>query len=311
MVKPSLPTTTSLNQIDGMATDEAIRALNNTMKQLTKELEYSLYNLDEENFNEVEWGNITSPIYAQIEDANENIATLQLTADKFDVMVSGIGSDGLVTTASIVAAINNAGSTINIDADKINFTGFTTFLTAADVGASGSTTISGSRITTGTLNANLCSVTNLSASNITTGTLSSRSISACSITGGTISGTAISGGSYTLTGSDSKMVIDNGYIYFYNANALSNYGYIYYDDSANQLWLNCNNDIKLFASDDISIEMNGDLYIDADNFTLGNASATFNVVTRIYSDCSIGSSTTPVDIYLYGNVYINGVLTYS
>ncbi len=309
MVKPTLPNLDGLNRIDSMETGEAIRALNNTMKMLTKELEHAFYNLDDENFNEVEWNNITSPIYAQIEDNKENIATLQLVADRFDLMVSGIGADGQVTAASIVAAINGTSgeSMVKISADHIDISGEVQFLTPDDVGASGTTVISGSRITTGTIDASKVTVSNLNASNITTGSLSANRISggtidASDIESVNITSCTISGGTYTVTGSDSKMVIKNGLIYFYNAGATSNFGYIYYYDNTNQLFLGCNNDIKLEASDNISIEMGNDLYIQADNFVLGNQSATFYVPTRIYENASFGNSKLDVTVWFYGTV---------
>jgi len=56
-----------------------------------------------------------------------------------------------IAEASFTLAAINGLSSASIIADRINFTGFTTFLTAADVGAGGSTVIDGGRISTGTL----------------------------------------------------------------------------------------------------------------------------------------------------------------
>lgn len=61
---------------------------------------------------------------------------------------------------------NPNSSTIKIKADKIDFTGFTTFLRASDLGASGATTIDGGRITTGTISADRIDVSNLKVNTI-------------------------------------------------------------------------------------------------------------------------------------------------
>lgn len=55
-------------------------------------------------------------------------------------------------------------------------------LNATDVGNSGSTVISGNRLTTGNINANSCTISNINASNITTGTMNANKIVAGSIT---------------------------------------------------------------------------------------------------------------------------------
>ena len=55
---------------------------------------------------------------------------------------------------ALLQLVSNANSSsIKLKADKIDFTGFTTFLRASDLGSSGSTTIDGGRITTGTISA--------------------------------------------------------------------------------------------------------------------------------------------------------------
>lgn len=55
-------------------------------------------------------------------------------------------SSGNVTAASIVTAVNGSTSAVMIDADKIQMTGTTTFLTPDDVGDNGSTQIAGNRV---------------------------------------------------------------------------------------------------------------------------------------------------------------------
>jgi len=102
-------------------------------------------------------------------------------------------SGGAITTGTVAAAridvsgVITAGSII-VSGDNIttltNNAGYTDF-DANDVEtaiANNVTTISGSKITTGTINASLVSVTNLSATNITTGTLSASRLNIDGIT---------------------------------------------------------------------------------------------------------------------------------
>lgn len=68
---------------------------------------------------------------------------------------------------ALLQLVSNANSSsIKIKADKIDFTGFTTFLRASDLGASGSTTIDGGRITTGTISADRIDVDKLAVTTI-------------------------------------------------------------------------------------------------------------------------------------------------
>ena len=85
-----------------------------------------------------------------IDGITSSVSSIKQTADKnsasISQIVTAVGSSGKVTAASIVTAVNASGSSVMISADKIKMTGTTTFLTADDVGDSGSTEISGNRI---------------------------------------------------------------------------------------------------------------------------------------------------------------------
>lgn len=78
-------------------------------------------------------------------------ATMKIAANSISQIVTSIGTNGEVTPASIISAINGDTSTIKISADKLELSGETTFLTADDLGAGGSTVIDGGRLATGTL----------------------------------------------------------------------------------------------------------------------------------------------------------------
>lgn len=75
-----------------------------------------------------------------------------------------------IKTASIVAAINESGSSVMISAEKINLTGYVTLESLSETG---STTIDGARITTGKVKAERIDVNNLQVTEANiTGTLS-------------------------------------------------------------------------------------------------------------------------------------------
>ena len=51
------------------STKAAIKKILNYQFMLNEQLQYSFYNLGAENFNEVEWDNLTQPIFASIGEA--------------------------------------------------------------------------------------------------------------------------------------------------------------------------------------------------------------------------------------------------
>lgn len=136
-----------------------------------------------------------------IETNRENISKIDQKADQISFSV-----ESKVDGNSIISAINMSPESIKINSSKVNITGFVTF---SDLSGTGTTTINGSNITTGTINANLAKITNINASNIVTGTLNGNYINvvnldASSITTGTLSGNRISGG--VIEGSTLKTV---------------------------------------------------------------------------------------------------------
>ena len=129
---------------------------------------------------------------------------------------------GTLTAINISTLVNDSGFTDDTTADSAQTTADGK-ISAADVGASGTTVISGSRITTGTIDANLVTVNNLNADKITSGSISgskviggsiptSTTISGGSISTGTLNAGAISGGTITgasvnVTGSGESLVV--------------------------------------------------------------------------------------------------------
>lgn len=122
-----------------------------------------------------------------IETNRENISKIDQKADKIELSVSS-----KVDGNSIISAINMSPESIKINSSKINITGFVTF---SDLRGSGTTTINGSNITTGTINGNLANITNINASNITTGTINTSRVN---IKGGTTKKIVIANDNYCV-----------------------------------------------------------------------------------------------------------------
>lgn len=129
---------------------------------------------------------------AKITQNEKDIASLKLTDSEFDVTLKNKAD-----SSNIISKINASTEGITISSSKINISGFVTF---SDLSTSGKTTINGSNITTGTINASKATITNINASNITTGTLSGNLIQ-----GGTIKGVTLQ----TYADSTSKGVVIN------------------------------------------------------------------------------------------------------
>ena len=133
-------------------------------------------------------------VSAEVVNARGSYAGLnaRLEADNeayAQMVASVVNADGTVNTASIVNSVNDSGSSVAINADKIVMTGTTTFLTADGVNESGATVIDGSRIIAGSIQADKIDATNLrvDAANID-GTITANTIDA---TSGSIGGFTI------------------------------------------------------------------------------------------------------------------------
>lgn len=149
-----------------------VDALTDYQVQLLDYLRYALSNLDADNFNPSGLNEILEPVVAEvkntegdilslwmtaeelavkIEGVDENYTTLQSeikqTSDKVSVIVSAVDdSSGNVTAASIVAAINSAGSTVKINADHIVLSGV---VTVSDLNTNGAVEINAGNIKAG------------------------------------------------------------------------------------------------------------------------------------------------------------------
>lgn len=102
------------------------------------------------SFNQTVNGfNTTVKSYEQkVAGYTQQVSSFEQTANKISAVVSAVDdSSGNVTAASIVAAINNAGSTVKISADHVNIEG--NFVTVSDLAGTGKVEINAGNIKAG------------------------------------------------------------------------------------------------------------------------------------------------------------------
>ena len=149
-----------------------------------------------------------SDTYATKTTTNQLSSRISQTAKSIDLTVSDNG-----TSAGLNIKLKNEDDEyIDEESANITLSGLVKF---TDLSTSGSTTINGaniqtgtlsaSKITTGTLNGNNVSITNLNASNIKTGTLNGSNVSvtnlsASNIKSGSLTSTSVKIGSWSLNG---------------------------------------------------------------------------------------------------------------
>ena len=103
------------------------------------------------NANKASIDQITAWKTETADGAIESISSIQQQANangaRIGLLVNSAGT-GLTSSAAsiIVSAVNGSGSSVMINADKIQFSGEASFVTAGSLGDSGSTVVSGNRI---------------------------------------------------------------------------------------------------------------------------------------------------------------------
>lgn len=157
-----------------LAGNTQVRSISHIL-QTANSIETSLSNVKSDAATSKQWIDNNSTNIQDVvtwkADNQEAIATTMQQASDAGAYIAQIASvkndDGTIDAiASIVTAVNESESSVGINADRIVMTGTTTFLKPEDVGDDGATVISGSRITTGELDAEKVKVINLQASNI-------------------------------------------------------------------------------------------------------------------------------------------------
>jgi hypothetical protein len=212
-----------------------------------------------------------------------------------------VSADPSAQAAFILSAINGQ-STAAINADRINFTGFTTFVRPADLSSNGTTIIDGGRISTGIINANRIE----SGAFATTAGLSGGTtlISGACIRTGQISADYLGANAYPNITFHAPILLDSQYpsisgidtLYFNANNNIAR-------DYSGYLNLNSNYGIRMGGTlYSQKIYNDGNMSIDVPNgygMYIGTQSGMAETIT-------IGNSYSTIN--LVGSVRINGVL---
>lgn len=143
-------TSTSISTIEGRVTanESSINILSQWKSSATNSIA-AIQQKADANASQI---NILSQWKTDTADgAISSIAAIQQQADangaRIGLLVNSSGT-GLVPSAAgiIVSAVNGSGSSVMIKADKIQFSGEASFVTAGSLGDSGSTVVSGNRV---------------------------------------------------------------------------------------------------------------------------------------------------------------------
>ena len=150
-------------------TEDKVASLHNYVYLLVEQLRYSLFNLDTKNFNPVALDNLTSPIYARIENSEGDITELGVQAEGLGARISSaegsiaelkVSSDGLVSRVqnaeNEISQVSQTASGIqttvaNLKGDVSVVTQTVNGLTVTD--ANGTTYLNGNTLLTGTVTA--------------------------------------------------------------------------------------------------------------------------------------------------------------
>ncbi len=138
--------------------EEKINQILNYLFMLREQLQYSLSHIGTENFNDASLiqmqETITEPIQARLENDEGTISALQVTADQLSNVIlapDGAFSQLQQTVGGFRLVVQNADGTsseIDIGGGTISLTGLVTF---SDLSGSGTTTINGDNIVSGTI----------------------------------------------------------------------------------------------------------------------------------------------------------------
>ena len=104
-------------------TQAAIKKILNYDYLLREQLQHTLFNLGSENFNNVEWNNLTQPIFASIGNADYKLTELSLATEGLALRVSdaeqglselSVTSDGITTrVANVEGSVTTLTQTVN------------------------------------------------------------------------------------------------------------------------------------------------------------------------------------------------------
>ena len=123
--------------------EESLKKILNYQFMLSEQLRWSFYNLGAENFNQVEWDNLTQPIYASIGEAESAIAELALTSEGLGLRVSNAEkgvAELTVTAQGLTASVDGLTTNLGTLSSQVNIQAGTISSIVANVGANGTVT---------------------------------------------------------------------------------------------------------------------------------------------------------------------------
>lgn len=247
--------------------DEKFQQVTSYLYMLRQQLQYSMANLDKENFNETGLaeigGLITEPVYVQLKSAEGDIAALQVEAGALSSRMEDAegnlsslrqtveGMELKVTNGESSSTIKLFANGASISSQRITFTGMVTF---SDLEGSGTTTINGDNITSGTITG--CVLQSLLKKNGTT----SGEVQMCYRSSGNVAG------GIRLDDGGSGSADDGTYRMFLYTEKVSGVAFCLKLKSAGNMSLESDKGVYISASDTAmvvadKIKLNGDVYI--------------------------------------------------
>lgn len=218
----------------------------------------------------------------------------------------------------VISSINLTPETIKINANHVDLQGYTTF---TDLATGGRSTINGSNITTGTIDASRANITNINASNITGGTINGNNVNvsnlnASNINSGTLNGNSVNianiNASNIKSGSLSAGQINYSYTvpggqtaYFRCGNAYGNHPKVNYLQVDSGILFRGNGYIEagngqfdFLNFDNITLQSRVSIY---DNYVhAGNVSLGGNFLTADSGDLHLNTKSSSKGVYANG-----------
>lgn len=219
-----------------------------------------------------------SRVYATKDEMTSSITQ---TADAINLEVSK-----KVDNTEVISRINQSAEAIQIQANKVDLQGYTTF---TDLATGGRSIINGSNITTGTLDASLVNVTNLNASNIISGTLDASRISVTNLSADNIKSGTLKSASINI---NNKFTVNS-------SGRLIAYG------SANSQWLSLNAGSNHPAVSALNVDRDNGVSF---RYMPGptDIRAEYGSISREYNRLRLSSQAGGDDVQVYGpSVYLS------
>lgn len=287
-----------------------IKAISDDIYNLKEDLQYYLSHLDNSN--------MTDTYNKELKDGFGNFSLIQQEAERISTRISNLNGDMSSLTQTVngvsaeISAVDGRVTTLDYTVDNLtvkfkdkdgNQSSFSLKdgsldlqnLVFAVLGTNGATIINGGNITTGSINADLITTGSLNADRISGGTISSSVFRTTtqSVGGNQYCSLQITDGALALY-QRGDFGTRTGY-FSYNQLGVTEFG----SDGGSQLWISSDNILKLSSGRNMSIQAGHEYTI-----YIGSGVDEKNDII-IGNNISTGGRR---KVYLWGDVYINGVL---